>query len=162
VALFITALIIWFVIRVVGVLLLVFIAVLLAVYLSAVTDQLERRLRLARGLGLAVAVIVTLALVSGIWILFVPPVVVQTTALIAGLPRRWRHSDRPRPRGERYHVSEPGSPIPIGPRGGHHRRRDRVAAGACPYITRRQMIDAWRRRLRCISRNGPPRIVTGS
>jgi predicted PurR-regulated permease PerM len=87
VALFVTALIIWFVIRVVNVLLLAFVAALLAVYLSAVTDQLERRLRLARGLGLAVAVIVTLALVVGIWILFVPPVVAQTTALIAGLPQ---------------------------------------------------------------------------
>lgn len=86
-ALFITALIIGFVIRVVAVLLLVFIAALLAVYLSAVTDQLERRFRLARGLGLAIAVIVTLAVVSGIWILFVPPMVAQTTALIAGLPQ---------------------------------------------------------------------------
>ena len=42
-ALFIAALAIWFVIRVVEVLLLVFIAVLCAVYLSAITDVLERR-----------------------------------------------------------------------------------------------------------------------
>lgn len=86
VALFVTALIIWFVIRVVGVLLLAFVAVLLAVYLSAVTDELERRFRLARGLGLTIAVFVTLAIVTGIWVLFVPPVVAQTRALIAGLP----------------------------------------------------------------------------
>jgi len=86
VALFITALAIWFVVRVVAVLLLVFIAVLLAVYLSAMTDQLERRFRMARWLGLTVAVIATLAAVGGIWVLFVPPMVEQTRALIAGLP----------------------------------------------------------------------------
>src|SRR2546422_10029005 len=51
VALFVAALAIWFVIRVVEVLLLVFIAVLCAVYLSAITDVLERRFRLARWLG---------------------------------------------------------------------------------------------------------------
>src|SRR3989440_2692055 len=49
------------VIRVVEVLLLVFIAVLCAVYLSAITDVLERRFRLARGLGLTAAVLATLA-----------------------------------------------------------------------------------------------------
>jgi predicted PurR-regulated permease PerM len=87
VALFIAALTIWFVVRVVAVLILVFLAVLLAVFLSAVTDELERRFRIARGLGLTVAVIATLAVVAGIWILFVPPVVVQTRALIAGLPQ---------------------------------------------------------------------------
>ena len=86
VALFVTALLIWFVIRVVAVLLLAFIAVLLAVYLSAITDQLEKRFRVARGWGLTIAVVGTIAAVSGIWILFVPPMIAQTRALIAGLP----------------------------------------------------------------------------
>jgi predicted PurR-regulated permease PerM len=87
VALFIAALAIWFVIRVVEVLLLVFIAVLCAVYLSAITDVLERRFRLARWLGLTVAVLATLAAVVGIGALLVPPVIDQTQALISGLPQ---------------------------------------------------------------------------
>src|SRR5439155_516242 len=66
VALFVAALAIWFVIRVVEVLLLVFIAVLCAVYLSAITDVLERRFRLARSLGLTAAVLATPAAVVGI------------------------------------------------------------------------------------------------
>src|SRR6266540_2914277 len=57
VALFVAALAIWFLVRVVEVLLLVFIAVLCAVYLSAITDVLEQ------------------------------PVIDQTQALISGLPQ---------------------------------------------------------------------------
>src|SRR5256885_1661514 len=48
VALFVAALAIWFVVRVVEVLLLVFIAVLCPVYLSGVTDVLERRFQIGR------------------------------------------------------------------------------------------------------------------
>ena len=58
-ALFIAALAIWFVVRVVDVLLIVFIAVLLAFYFSSITDLLERRFGIARWLGLAIAVLVT-------------------------------------------------------------------------------------------------------
>jgi len=87
VALFVAALAIWFVIRVVEVLLLVFIAVLCTVYLSAVTDVLERRFRLARGLGLTAAVLATLAAVVGIGALLAAPVIDQTQALISGLPQ---------------------------------------------------------------------------
>lgn len=47
-ALFVAALLIWFLVRVVDVVLMLFIAVLLAVYLSAVTDVLERRWRVPR------------------------------------------------------------------------------------------------------------------
>ncbi len=86
-ALFVAALVIWFVIRVVDVLLLVFIAVLLAVYLSAITDLLERRFRLARWLGLTTAVVATLAVLGGLAALLVPPVIDQTQALIGGLPQ---------------------------------------------------------------------------
>ncbi len=50
-ALFVAALTIWFLIRVVDVLLLLFLAVLLSVYLSSLTDLLERRLRLRRWAG---------------------------------------------------------------------------------------------------------------
>ena len=87
VALFVAALAVWFVIRVVEVLLLVFIAALCAVYLSAITDLLERRFRLARWLGLTAAVVATLAAVVGIGALLVPPVIDQTQALVSGLPQ---------------------------------------------------------------------------
>ncbi len=87
VALFVAALAIWFLIRVVEVLLLVFIAALVAVYLSAITDLLERRFRMARWLGLTTAVVATLAAVAGVGALLVPPVIDQTQALISGLPQ---------------------------------------------------------------------------
>ncbi len=87
VALFVAALAIWFFIRVVEVVLLVFIAVLCAVYLSAITDLLARRFRVARWLGLTTAVVATLAAVAGTGALLVPPVIEQTQALISGLPQ---------------------------------------------------------------------------
>jgi predicted PurR-regulated permease PerM len=86
VALFVAALLIWFVVRVVEVVLLLFIAVLLAVYLSAVTDQLERRWGVRRWLGLTVAIFATVLALFGMGALLIPPVVDQTQALITGLP----------------------------------------------------------------------------
>ncbi len=86
-ALFVAALAIWFFIRVVEVLLLVFIAVLCAVYLSAITDLLERRFGVVRWLGLSAAVVATLAAVAGMGALLVPPVIDQTQALVSGLPQ---------------------------------------------------------------------------
>lgn len=85
-ALFVAAIAIWFLVRVVEVLLLVFIAVLAAVYLSAVTDELQRRLRVARWLGLSISILMTAAVLIGLGALLVPPVVDQTQALISGLP----------------------------------------------------------------------------
>ena len=85
-ALFIAALVIWFVVGVIDILLLVFIATLLAVYLSAVTDWLERRFKLVRWAGLTIAVVATLAAVAVIAALLVPPVIDQTQALVGGLP----------------------------------------------------------------------------
>jgi len=87
VALFVAALTIWFAVRVIEVLLLVFLAALCAVYLSAITDLLERRFRFRRWLGLATAVVATLAAVAGIGALLVPPVIEQTQALVSGLPQ---------------------------------------------------------------------------
>ena len=86
-ALFVAGLVVWFVLRVIDVLLLVLLAILLAVYLSAVTDVMERRFRMKRWLGLTVTVIATLAGVTGIGVLLLPPVVEQTRALIGGLPQ---------------------------------------------------------------------------
>jgi predicted PurR-regulated permease PerM len=87
VALFVAALAIWFVVRVVDILLLVFVAALCAVYLSAVTDVLQRRLRFARSAGLTTTVIATLAGVVAIAALLLPPVFEQTEALVSGLPQ---------------------------------------------------------------------------
>jgi predicted PurR-regulated permease PerM len=87
VALFIAGLAILFVLRVVDVLLLIFIAVLLAFYFSSITDLLERRFGIARWLGLAIAVLATGAGLAGLGALLVPPVIDQTQALIGGLPQ---------------------------------------------------------------------------
>jgi predicted PurR-regulated permease PerM len=87
VALFVGALVVWLAIRVVAVLLIVLLAILIAVFLSAVTDLLERRFRVARGLGLTIAVVVSAAGLAGLAALLVPPVVVQTRALIGGMPQ---------------------------------------------------------------------------
>ena len=85
-ALFVAALAIWFAIRVVDVLLVLFIAILFAVYLGAVTDVLSRRFRMPRWLGLTIAVIGTLAAVAGLGAVLLPPVIDQTQSLVAGLP----------------------------------------------------------------------------
>ncbi|PYO38571.1 MAG: hypothetical protein DMD29_12955 [Gemmatimonadetes bacterium] len=87
VALFVAALAIWFLIRVVDVLLLLFLAVLLAVYLSSLTDYLERRLRMRRWVGLMIACAGTFIIVAGLAALIFPPVVDQTQALVSGLPQ---------------------------------------------------------------------------
>jgi predicted PurR-regulated permease PerM len=87
VALFVAVLVIWFAVRVAGVLLLVFLAVLAAVYLSAITEQLERRFGMPRWVGLACAVVATLALLVGAGALILPPVIDQTQALISALPQ---------------------------------------------------------------------------
>jgi predicted PurR-regulated permease PerM len=86
VALFVAALTIWFFVRVVEVLLLIFIALLLAVYLSAVTDALQRRLPVRRWIGLTIAVLATVAALAGMAALLLPPVIEQTQALVSGLP----------------------------------------------------------------------------
>ncbi len=87
VALFVAALVIWLIIRVVPVLLLVFLAVLLAVYFSAITDALERRFRVPRPLGLTAAMVGTLAAITALGALLVPPVRDQTRALLAATPQ---------------------------------------------------------------------------
>jgi predicted PurR-regulated permease PerM len=87
VALFVAALLVLFILKVIDVLLLVFLATLLSVYLSAVTDWLEHRFGLRRWLGLTLTVLTTLAGVASIAALLAPPVIEQTRALIGGLPQ---------------------------------------------------------------------------
>ena len=86
-ALFVGALVVWLAIKVVAVLLIVLLAVLLAVFLSTVTDLLEHRFHLARGWGLTIGVLSTLAALVALGSLLIPPVVVQTRALVGGLPQ---------------------------------------------------------------------------
>ena len=87
VVLFVVALLLLFLGRVSEVVVLLFIAALLAVYLSAVTDILVRRFGLIRPLALALAIILTLAAVTGIGALILPPLVSQVQELIGALPR---------------------------------------------------------------------------
>lgn len=67
-------------------LLLVFIAIIFAVYLSAITEGLQRRFGFPRSLGLAVALLITLIGVVGLFVLMVPPVLTQSQELLRVLP----------------------------------------------------------------------------
>ena len=69
-------------------LILFFIAVLLAVYLSALTDWFQRRLRLPRPVGIASGVVLTVVAFWGVGFLLIPPLTEQVGELLAVLPRR--------------------------------------------------------------------------
>jgi predicted PurR-regulated permease PerM len=73
--------------RIADLLLLVFIATLIAVYLSAVTDATVRWVRLPRPLALALAILATLVALAAVAALIAPPVIQQTQDLIAGVPQ---------------------------------------------------------------------------
>lgn len=79
-------LLLFFVYSVAEVLLLLFIAALFALYLSAVTEFLRRHLKIPRGLGLLVALVLTILGMVGVGWLIVPPVLQQMQDLIAALP----------------------------------------------------------------------------
>ncbi len=87
VGLFVVALLLLFLGRVSEIIVLLFIAALLAVYLSAVTDILVRRFGLIRPLALTLAIILTLAAVTGVGALILPPLVSQVQEFIGALPR---------------------------------------------------------------------------
>ncbi len=70
------------------ILLLLFIAVLFSLYLGAITDTLQVRLRVPRGLGLLLGVLVTALALVGVGFLIVPPVSNQTQELVNTLPRQ--------------------------------------------------------------------------
>ncbi|HET7275579.1 MAG TPA: AI-2E family transporter [Longimicrobiaceae bacterium] len=75
-----------FVYNVAEILLLLFIAALFSLYLAAVTDFLQRRLNLPRGVGLTVGLTLTLVGLVAIGWLIIPPVLEQTEELISTLP----------------------------------------------------------------------------
>ena len=85
-AILVTVLLLWLAGTVADLLLLLFLGILLAVYLSAVTDVLAARTRLPRGAAFALSVILSVTALVGIGFLLVPPVVDQTRQLIAVLP----------------------------------------------------------------------------
>ena len=69
------------------ILFLLFIAVLLAVYLCALTDAFVNWLRLPRPAALLIAVLVTITAVVGVGALILPPVIAQTQDLAGSLPQ---------------------------------------------------------------------------
>jgi predicted PurR-regulated permease PerM len=81
-----TVLLLLFVYSVAEVLFLFFIAALFSLYLRAITDFLEEKLRVRRGIGIAVAMLGTLVALVGIGFLIVPPVLSQTQDLLKSLP----------------------------------------------------------------------------
>ncbi|NJD10484.1 MAG: AI-2E family transporter, partial [Gemmatimonadetes bacterium] len=81
-----TLLLLLFLYSVMEVLLLLFIAILFSVYLSAFTDGLLRRCGIPRPLGLGVAFLLTGVAVAGLLLLMVPPVLQQTQELLDALP----------------------------------------------------------------------------
>ncbi len=81
-----TVLLLWLFGTVADVLLLLFLAVLLSLYLGAVADAITRRTRLPRRISLLIAVVLTIAGVGGLVWLLVPPVVEQTQALLRVFP----------------------------------------------------------------------------
>ena len=81
------ALLVWLAGRVADLLLLLFIAILLAVYLGATTDFLLSRTRLSRGAAFVAAILGTIVAVTAIGSLLIGPVVAQTQELLSVLPR---------------------------------------------------------------------------
>lgn len=85
-AILVTLLLLWLAGTVADLLLLLFLGILLAVYLSALTDVLAARTRLPRGAAFALSIAITVGVLVGIGFLLIPPVVEQTRQLISVLP----------------------------------------------------------------------------
>lgn len=81
-----TVLFLWLLGTVADILLLLFVASLLALFLSAVTDVLVKRARMPRGVAFALTLFGTLGAIATLGALLVPPVVEQTRQLIGVLP----------------------------------------------------------------------------
>ncbi|HEX6942057.1 MAG TPA: AI-2E family transporter [Gemmatimonadaceae bacterium] len=81
-----TVLLIWLFYSVAEVLLLLFIAVIVSLYLGSVTDFLVARLPVSRPLAFTAAIFLTLGAIYSLGALLVPPVVEQTQQLFSVLP----------------------------------------------------------------------------
>ena len=81
-----TVLLIWLFLKISDVLLLLFIAVLVSLYLGSVTDAIVGRVPIPRALAFTAAIFLTLGAVYSLGALLVPPVVEQTQQLMSVLP----------------------------------------------------------------------------
>ena len=81
-------------VRTIDVLLVLFLAVILAVYLDAVAGFLHRRLNIPQGLALGTAVALTLGALVGVVFLIVPAVASQVQDFITNLPSFLTELDR--------------------------------------------------------------------
>ena len=82
----ITVLLIWLFYKVADVLLLLFIAVLVSLFLGSLTNFIVARLPVPRAIAFTAAIFLTLGSVYGLGALLVPPVVEQTQQLFSVLP----------------------------------------------------------------------------
>lgn len=82
----ITVLLIWLFYKVADVLLLLFIAILVSLYLGSLTDFIVAKIPIGRPLAFTVALFGTLGFIYGLGALLVPPVVQQTQQLMSVLP----------------------------------------------------------------------------
>jgi predicted PurR-regulated permease PerM len=74
-------------VRTIDVLIIIFLSIILAVYLDAVSGFLQRRLTVPRSVGLAAAVALTIGGLVGVIFLIAPAVTSQVQDLIANLPK---------------------------------------------------------------------------
>lgn len=74
-------------VRTIDVLIIIFLSIILAVYLDAVSGFLQRRLGVPRSFGLAAAVTLTIGGLVGVVFLIAPAVTSQVQDLIANLPK---------------------------------------------------------------------------
>ena len=84
----ITILLLWMVGHAADIFLLLFLAILISLYLGAVTDFFQRRFRFPRGLAFSLALFGSLGAIIGLFWLLVPPVVAQTQQLLGVLPQQ--------------------------------------------------------------------------
>ena len=89
-----TILLLWLFLEASHVVVLLFLAILISLYLGATADFFSQRLHLPRRSALPLAIIVSLAALAGLFWLLVPPVVQQTQALFAVLPAYIESWDR--------------------------------------------------------------------
>lgn len=82
----VTVALLWLVVKASNVFLLLFIAVLLSLFLRAVADVFQTRLRMSSSIALLAAVLISLGAVAGLVTLLVPPFAEQTRALALELP----------------------------------------------------------------------------
>lgn len=128
VATVLTVLLLWLLGSVADVLILLFLGILIALYLGAVTDFLVNRLRLQRGVAFAAALLLSAAAIVGFFFLLVPPIIEQTQSLVAVLPSYLADWERAL---ERFLARFPGLGAPVS---GEHRILERAYVEVGAYF----------------------------